>query len=339
MALSKLNGDCIGGVVAFCDTAALSALMAADKYLNNKAMDYLCGRYGIKIVETKKVKHMGMLLTSRNQEIAKRCFVRSLANSVAVLSKKCMLCGRTCRSICVYGFMAHSSCVSAKEVVVYNKNSPITRKTLRHIHGLRMRALKVSGETHYAIGEGIPGVYPHTLSLHGYIANNSVEIDRAHEIVARQERIEAEEEKKRRDAQQKRELATITDIERITGKSYCEWCREVAEDTGLELTRWLNFRVKPTTDDEDQPRGDYKEAGAAKLPSYFLSYAPRFNTGADALRAVREFQDNLFLTRDMSYILHSTDESVIDYEVVATKITEKKDRHEKEKAAGKVEQV
>lgn len=201
-----LNADCMDNVLTFAGTTQLSILMMTSKYYNRCAMVTLCKRYERKVPKiTKRVYHLGLLLSRKSREILPRCHVKSLAHSVAVLGKRCMMCKKPCRDVCAYGFMAHLRCIKKKEIHIRSHYLPIGFKALpppllpvRRVTGSfwsRPDDKDIDYSYWCAINDCIPGIYPGELSWNTYRRKVEEVVRKAEEVVRDERRAEYKKER------------------------------------------------------------------------------------------------------------------------------------------------
>lgn len=226
--INVTNKDCSVRVDPFYDAVGLAKLMTLNKEINAQAMKQLGKTYCL-TVPRKGLMHMGRLLSARNQGIAKKHMLPGTKHAEAALRMECMLCKKKCPSILVYGFVGHSKCIRGKEKnfnewKFSKNNSEYNEMWLHDLHHLRKRA-----GTH-VIEKAIPGVFPHSLSLEGYLEERTtayrVEIVAAKTKAATRKRKLAEKEEREAKsievcAKKDEHQANIVkaDIETITGMS------------------------------------------------------------------------------------------------------------------------
>lgn len=315
MIVDVINDDCNKVICSYLDISSIAKIMQLNKKYNKGAMGTLVETYKLpfnKITRKGRIMHMGKLLTPRNQGIAKEFLISGEEHSRAVLMMKCMLCGQKCPSISKYGFVAHSKCVKKKEQIVNGRTSPINLDMLPYTEGLRKRVLQSSSITQYAIKEEIPGVYPHELSLRGYIDINQKEIQEAREKAELDRQIRMEREERTRIAMEKHEEIIKKEIESLTGMSYDEWTWKEGEETYKIVTKKYKngngYAIVP-----------FREGGS-RLPPGFEIYVTRFKTGRECLHILDLFRRYPILCKNMPTILYVNWGQVIDNGLVEKKV-------------------
>lgn len=308
MIANVTNSDCSAHVDPFYNVVGLAKMMTLNKEFNAHAMELLGKTYGKKVPKT-GLMHMGRVLTHRNQEIAKKHMLPGIKHAEATLGMKCMLCDKKCPSISEYGFVGHSKCIKKKEKVINGRTSIIEWDMLPYLTSLKKRELYTSGLTHYAIKEGIPGVFPHALSLDGYIARHGLEIAQAREKAATKKRIKAEKDEEIRVKVEKQANIVKADIEAITGIPYDMWA-EKAKVIDYPSTK----RAK--TGEETMVYTEQER----EIPRFFLKFALRCETGQECLDTLEEFKKHPFLLEHMFFILRSNARETIDYREAMAKI-------------------
>lgn len=324
-----LNENCEQHIWSFCNIVDLSRMMMVSKENNLISMKVIGNTYknqkATKLAELKSrgkgkkrgkfthLMHLGRLISTRNQEIAKKCLLPGVKHSEAVLSMTCMLCNKKCRSVSVYGFVAHFYCIRKKEKDVAGKSTGIPYHDVPYLHGLRKRELYTGGLTRYAIENGIPGVYPYELSLRGYMENNKVEIAQARETVSTMERIRVEEEEKLERTTKERQNRVKAEIETIIGKPFEEWVSDHKKETSYSV-----MAEKFGTDSEGQEKEEFHNL-ARFYSSFFGRFALQFSTGKDSVKMFTYIKERPCLHSRVSQILyHDIDKGeTIDMGVVA----------------------
>lgn len=299
------NKDCSVRVDPFYNVVGLAKLMTLNKELNVQAMKLLGKTYRIKVPKY-GLRHMGRLLTDRNQEIAKAHMIPGIKIAEAALRMECMLCSKNCRGILEYGFVGHSQCVTKFE----KKFTSDSEVELSDLHHLRKRS------SMFVIRKGIPGVFPRSMSLEGYLSSTTAyptEVARAKENAA----IRKEEEavKLRKKATMKRvntekdeRQASIVKagIEAITGRSSQAFFQENGYD------------VEYVAVDSGSPT--FGGSG------YYLEEFPcvlRFETGQQCIDALNELKKHGFDWSERFYILKSKSGETISYRVVMDRLRER----------------
>lgn len=290
-----LNKACSVRVNPFYNVVGLAKLMTVNKELNSKAMRLLGKTYKMK-VPSYGLKHMGRLLTDRNQEIAKAHMLPGIKIAEAALRMECMLCNKTCRSILEYGFVAHTQCVTKFEKKFMNDSE----LDLSDLHHLKKRS------SVYVIRKGIPGVFPRSMSLEGYLSPTTAypaEVARAKENAAMRKEKKAVEQRKRATAErvnaEKDELqASIVkaDIEAITGKS----SQAFFQENGYDVERVVQDDVFE---------------GSGYLLREFLSVL-RFETGQQCVDALNELKEHGLCSFERYTILKSKSGETISHKGV-----------------------
>ena len=297
-----LNKECSVRVDPYYNVVQLAKLMTVNKELNAKAMRLLGKTYRIK-VPIYGLKHMGRLLTDRNQEIAKTHMLPGIKIAEAALRMECMLCNKTCRSILEYGFVAHSQCVTEYE----KKFTGDSEQFLSDLHHLRKRS------SVYVIREGIPGVFPHSMSLEGYLSSATaypVEVARAKENAASRKEIEAVKERKRATMERvniekdERQASIVrADIEAITGKSSQAFFKE----NGYDVENVVY----------DSGFSTFGESGYVLDE---LSCVLRFKTGQQCVDALDELKKRGLGVLERYFMLKSKSGEVISYGEVMNRL-------------------
>ena len=300
-----LNKDCSDRVDPFYNVVGLAKVMTLNKELNAQAMKLLGKTYGIKVPRN-GLRHIGRLLTDRNQEIAKAHMIPGIKIAEAALRMECMLCKKNCRSILEYGFVGHSQCVTKFE----KKFTSDSELELADLHHLRKRS------SMFAIRKGIPGVFPRSMSLEGYLSSATAyptEVARAKENaairkveVAVQMRKEATMQRVNAEKDERQARIVKASIEAITGRSSQAFFQEngydveyVAVDSGFPTFGGSGYYLK-------------------EFPCVL-----RFETGQQCIDALNDLKKHGLDRSDRLYILKSKSGETISYGVVMDRLRER----------------
>ncbi len=298
-----LNQDLDRLIDGFYPLTALAKIMTLSRGLNGRAMVLVGKSYGKNVPRSKvskkrpKVLHMGMLLTEAQQQMARLHLIKSLEHSLAALSRTCMLCKKRCQTISVYGFVAHAGCARKREVEITSVPS-IERDMVAHLD------LPPRPSASRLIKRGIPGVYPHALSLEGFTEKNKVQIARARETAARINRLRVERHERVRIWNEENGARIKEEVQGLVGVPFSEW-----------LT--------------------------SSVPVWYTHLVLRFASGAECLSFLAKVKEFPVLRRDAEWIFPFTPGTSIDASLARERIDSCLERFHRSKneAAGKKRKV